>query len=159
MRALGDDEVKESSTSTWTPGSAATSIRSSRCSTEDAASRCRRWRAGTAARAAGATKSRSSCGLPLGENWEWKAIAKTANGGQPALGFYIRNRGSDDPFMPFALNVLTLRGEQISDVVAFVTRSIDADETDYERWPDRDLDPDQLFLKFERFGLPSQLDA
>ena len=95
---------------------------------------------------------------PLGENWEWRAIAKTANGGQPALGFYIRDRGTDGPFMPFALNVLTFRGDRISDVVAFVTRSIDEDQTDYERWPDRAPDPDQLFLAFERFGLPAQLD-
>ena len=96
---------------------------------------------------------------PLGDNWEWKAVAKTANGGQPALGFYIRDRGSDDVFEPFALNVLTLRGERISDVVAFVTRSIDADQTDYERWPDRAPDPEQLFTAFERFGLPPRLEA
>jgi RNA polymerase sigma-70 factor, ECF subfamily len=95
---------------------------------------------------------------PLGDNWEWRAIATTANGGQPALGFYIRDRGTDGPFMPFALNVLTFRGEQISDVVAFVSRAIDADQTDYERWPDNAPDPDQLFATFGRFGLPEQLD-
>jgi RNA polymerase sigma-70 factor (ECF subfamily) len=94
---------------------------------------------------------------PLGGNWEWRTITTTANG-QPAIGYYIRNRGEEGSFMPFALNVLTLRGEQISDVTAFVSRTIDEDQTDYERWPDREADPERLFATFESFGLPAQLD-
>jgi hypothetical protein len=61
--------------------------------------------------------------------------------------------------MPFALNVLTLRGEQVSDVVAFVSRSTEPTErAAYERWPDQPADPGRLFTAFGQFGLPERLD-
>jgi RNA polymerase sigma-70 factor (ECF subfamily) len=95
--------------------------------------------------------------FPLSGTWEWRTLTTNANG-QPAIAYYIRDAGSDGAFMPFALNVLTLRGEQISDVTAFVSRSVDEDQSNYERWPDRDVDPEQLFATFGAFGLPAQLD-
>jgi RNA polymerase sigma-70 factor (ECF subfamily) len=94
---------------------------------------------------------------PLSGKWEWRTVHASANG-QPAIGYYIRDQGTEDSFQPFALNVLTLRGEQISDVTAFVARAIDSEQTDYERWPDRELDPERLFSTFESFGLPGKLD-
>ena len=57
--------------------------------------------------------------------WRWKALITTANG-QPALGFYAWDEATD-VYLPFALNVLTFRGDKICDVVAFAVRAIDAD--------------------------------
>jgi RNA polymerase sigma-70 factor (ECF subfamily) len=94
--------------------------------------------------------------FPLSGTWQWRTVTTSANG-QPAIAFYIWEPESET-YQPFALNVLTLRGERISDVTAFVSRSIDADQTDYERWPDREVDPEQLFATFGAFGLPGRLD-
>jgi len=53
--------------------------------------------------------------------------------GQPALGFYAWD-AQEDAYLPFALNVLTLRGGQISDVTAFVAQATQLPERDvYER--------------------------
>ena len=55
--------------------------------------------------------------------------------------------------------MLTLRGEQISDVVAFVVRAIELPEREvYARWPDQPADVPRLTAFFERFGLPPRLD-
>ena len=51
------------------------------------------------------------------------ARARSANG-QPALAFYSWD-DDEGRYLPFALNVLTFRGEQISEVDAFITRSIE----------------------------------
>jgi RNA polymerase sigma-70 factor (ECF subfamily) len=96
-------------------------------------------------------------GWPLSGDWRWRAVTTRANG-QPALAFY-----SWDPeeqcYLPFALNVLTMRGEQISDVTAFVVRATELPERQvYSRWPDQPADPTRLTLVFERFGLPDRLD-
>jgi RNA polymerase sigma-70 factor, ECF subfamily len=93
---------------------------------------------------------------PLSDKWRWKTVLTSANG-QPAIGFYIWDAEAE-AFLPFALNVLTLRGGRIADVTAFVARSIDEDQTDYERWPDREADPDRLEGTFARFKLPERLD-
>ena len=61
--------------------------------------------------------------------------------------------------MPFALNVLTFRGELISDVTAFVARATEIpDGESYSRWPDESLDPERLYAAFESFGLPGRLE-
>ena len=55
--------------------------------------------------------------------------------------------------------MLTLRGSQISDVTAFVARSIEAaDPEAYERWPEQPADAPRMIATFERFGLPDRLD-
>ena len=95
-------------------------------------------------------------GYPLSGKWRWRTILTSANG-QPAIAFYIWDPDAE-AHLPFALNVLTLKGERISDVTAFVSRSVDDPDADYERWPDRDIDPDQLFATFGAFGLPDKLD-
>jgi RNA polymerase sigma-70 factor (ECF subfamily) len=90
-------------------------------------------------------------------DWRWRAVLTRANG-QPALAFY----SWDDParaYVPFALNVLTLRGSQVSDVTAFIVRSIEAPEPEaYQRFPEQPADERRLTDFFERFGLPAQLD-
>ena len=98
-----------------------------------------------------------AAGWPLSGAWDWKTIVTTANG-QPAIGFYAYNEEAQ-AYLPFALNVLTLRGSQVSDVCAFVARSTEETEREmYERWPDRQLDAARLKGTFERFGLPAQPD-
>jgi RNA polymerase sigma-70 factor, ECF subfamily len=97
-------------------------------------------------------------GWPLSGAWRWRPIQARANG-QPALAFYIWDE-SEQAYMPFALNVLTFRGEKISDVTAFVTRAteIPAGES-YARWPDESIDPARLYATFESFGLPERLEG
>jgi RNA polymerase sigma-70 factor (ECF subfamily) len=95
---------------------------------------------------------------PLSGQWRWRHILTRANG-QPALGFYSWDE-AEQSHLPFALNVLTLRGEKISDVTAFVTRSIELlDREVYARWPDQpDADRAVALVAFERFGLPARVD-
>jgi RNA polymerase sigma-70 factor (ECF subfamily) len=96
-------------------------------------------------------------GWPLSGNWRWQIVRATANG-QPALGFYTWDP-DEQSFLPFALNVFTLRGERISDVTAFVARSTQRAEREvYARWPEQPADPRRLFAAFEQFGLPARLD-
>ncbi len=95
-------------------------------------------------------------GWPLSGAWRWRTVAARANG-QPALGFYAWDAEAES-YLPFALNVLTLRGSQISDVTAFVARSTQRPEPEvYERWPEQPADSRGLTAFFERFGLPDKL--
>ena len=96
-------------------------------------------------------------GWPLSGLWRWRVVRAHANG-QPALGFYTWDEEAGY-YLPFALNVLTLRGEQISDVTAFVARVTDVPEREvYAHWPEQPADPDRLLATFGRFGLPEKLD-
>ena len=100
--------------------------------------------------------ARFLAGGPLSGAWRWRQVRARANG-QPALGFYTWDpeQGS---YLPFALNVLTLRGQQISDVTAFVARSTELPERHvYARWPQQPADPARLLATFERFDLPGRL--
>ena len=95
-------------------------------------------------------------GWPLSGAWRWRPIPARANG-QPALAFYAWDE-DEQAYLPFALNVLTFRGEEISDVTAFVARATDipAGES-YGRWVDEPIDPRRLYAAFESFGLPERL--
>jgi RNA polymerase sigma-70 factor (ECF subfamily) len=95
---------------------------------------------------------------PLNGEWRWRHILVQANG-QPALGFYSWDE-AEQSYLPFALNVLTLRGEQISDVTAFATRAVEVpDDGAYQRWPDQPTGAaDAVLVTFEQFGLPARLD-
>jgi RNA polymerase sigma-70 factor, ECF subfamily len=96
-------------------------------------------------------------GWPLSGDWRWRPIPTRANG-QPALAFYAWDE-DEQAYLPFALNVLTLRGDKISDVVAFVNRSTEPEEREaYHRWVDQPTDAGRLAGTFERFGLPPRLD-
>jgi RNA polymerase sigma-70 factor (ECF subfamily) len=94
--------------------------------------------------------------FPLSGTWTWKVVRTTANG-QPALGFYAW----DEPagaYLPFALNVLSFRGEKVKDVTAFVVRTTEVEREDqFHRWVDVVADPERLELAFGRFGLPDQV--
>jgi RNA polymerase sigma-70 factor, ECF subfamily len=93
---------------------------------------------------------------PMSGAWRWRAALTRANG-QPALGFYAWDEHAR-AYLPFALNVLTLRGSRVSDVAAFIARSIEAVEPEaYERFPEQPADPARVRGMFERFGLPERL--
>jgi RNA polymerase sigma-70 factor (ECF subfamily) len=92
---------------------------------------------------------------PLSGEWRWRHLPARASG-QPAVGVYSWDE-REQAFLPFALDVLTLDGDRIRDITAFITRSIQGDDRAYyARWPARPLDPERL-AAFERFGLPGRL--
>jgi RNA polymerase sigma-70 factor (ECF subfamily) len=96
-------------------------------------------------------------GWPLSGTWRWRVVQTRANG-QPALGYYSWD-DDEQTFLPFALNVLTLRGAQINDVTAFITRSTaDPDREVLARLPEQPADHRRLVAAFENFGLPERLD-
>jgi RNA polymerase sigma-70 factor, ECF subfamily len=90
--------------------------------------------------------------------WRWRTVLTRANA-QPALAFYAW----DDPagaYLPFALNVLSLRGGLVSDVTAFIVRSTDSKDPEaYVRFPEQPMDARRLTAAFGRFGLPERLGA
>jgi RNA polymerase sigma-70 factor (ECF subfamily) len=89
--------------------------------------------------------------------WRWRAVRVHANG-QPALAFYAWDE-REQGYLPFALSVLSFRGAQISNVTAFIVRSIDASDPEaYERFPEQPIDSRGLLAAFGRFGLPERLD-
>jgi RNA polymerase sigma-70 factor (ECF subfamily) len=95
-------------------------------------------------------------GWPLSGAWRWRPVAARANG-QPALAYYAWDE-DEQAYLPFALNVLTFRGDRISDVTAFVARATDIpDGESYGRWVDEPIDPARLYATFESFGLPGRL--
>jgi RNA polymerase sigma-70 factor (ECF subfamily) len=96
---------------------------------------------------------------PLSGEWKWAHLASHANG-QPAIASYTWDEGRG-AFLPFALDVLTLRDEKICAVTSFITRSMETeDEEALEgRWPEQEMDQRALVGVYERFGLPAELPA
>ena len=94
---------------------------------------------------------------PMSGDWRWRAMYVRANG-QPALGFYAWDEG-EQAYLPFALNILTLRGSEITNVTAFIARSTESTEAEaYERFPEQPYDARRLAGTFEVFDLPERLD-
>jgi RNA polymerase sigma-70 factor (ECF subfamily) len=94
---------------------------------------------------------------PMSGAWRWRTVLTRANG-QPALAFYSWDEDAS-AYLPFALNVLSFRDREISDVTAFIVRSTEAvDPEAYERFPEKPFDPRRLAGAFGRFGLPDRLD-
>jgi RNA polymerase sigma-70 factor (ECF subfamily) len=88
--------------------------------------------------------------------WRWRALPTRANA-QPALAFYAWDDQAA-AYLPFALNVLSLREGLVSDVTAFIVRSTGADDPQaYVRFPEQPMDTRRLTGTFERFGLPAHL--
>ncbi|WP_240157546.1 sigma-70 family RNA polymerase sigma factor [Pseudonocardia broussonetiae] len=56
--------------------------------------------------------------VPLGSCGQWRHRPVTANG-QPAVAAYLRADG-DGPFLPWSINVLTVRDGRIAEVVSFI---------------------------------------
>jgi RNA polymerase sigma-70 factor (ECF subfamily) len=101
--------------------------------------------------------ARWAIAAPLSGDWRWRTVQTTANG-QPALGFYAWN-ADDAYYRPFALNVLTLRGAQVSNVTAFIARSAaPRDREVFGQYPNEPVDTAKVGDVFERFGLPTRLD-
>jgi RNA polymerase sigma-70 factor (ECF subfamily) len=95
---------------------------------------------------------------PLSGDWRWKPLEVRANG-QPALAFYSWDP-DEEAYLPFALNVLTLRGRQISDVTAFIVRSIEKpDRESMARMPEQPTDESRLQAAFKNFDLPERIPA
>jgi RNA polymerase sigma-70 factor (ECF subfamily) len=93
---------------------------------------------------------------PLSGAFRWQH-RPTFVSGQPASGTYTWDDEAG-AYLPFSLDVLTLDGDKIKEVTAFVTRVVPAQEREYyENWPDRPLDVQRTTL-FTRFGLPERLD-
>src|SRR5947208_2994771 len=64
----------------------------------------------------------------------------------------------EQAYMPFALNVLSFRGEQISAVDAFIARSADERPPEnFERYPEEPADERKVESFFSRFELPDRL--
>ena len=62
-------------------------------------------------------------------------------------------------YMPFALNVISLRGPEIANVTAFIARSAEPREPEaFERYPEEPPDATKVDSFFGRFGLPARLD-
>jgi hypothetical protein len=96
-------------------------------------------------------------GWPLSGLWRWRPIRVQANG-QVALAFYSWDE-DDKAYRPFALNVLTLRGDRISDVTAFITRSTEDPAREVlARLPEQPPEPLRLAAAFQQFELPDRLD-
>jgi RNA polymerase sigma-70 factor, ECF subfamily len=97
-------------------------------------------------------------GWPLSGLWRWKHVIPVSANGQPAIACYAWDEAAG-AFLPFSLEVLTLRGEQISDVTAFVIRATPGPEREtYHRWVDQPAEERRLEGVFERFGFPERLD-
>jgi RNA polymerase sigma-70 factor (ECF subfamily) len=97
-------------------------------------------------------------GSPMSGQWRWKSVRVRSNG-QVALAFY---NWDDDAaaYVPFALNVLTFRGELISDVTAFIIRT-PPEEDDREvilNMPHQPASELSLEAAFANFGVPERLD-
>ena len=94
---------------------------------------------------------------PMSGAWRWRTVLTRANG-QPALAFYSWDE-KEQAYLPFALNIMSFWGREISDVTAFIVRSTTAtDPQAYERFPEQPVDSRRLAGTFERFGLPNRLN-
>jgi RNA polymerase sigma-70 factor, ECF subfamily len=94
---------------------------------------------------------------PLSGEWRWRHIFVRASG-QPTLAFYSWDE-AEQTYLPFALNVLTIRDGLISDVTAYIARSTESrDPETYRRWPEEPIIPEKFVDYFERFGLPDRVD-
>ena len=80
-----------------------------------------------------------------------RARARQRPGGERGLQL-----GRDEQtFRPFALDVLTLEGDRITEITSFISRStLSRDPEYYARFPDQPRDLDSASA-FERFGLPA----
>jgi RNA polymerase sigma-70 factor, ECF subfamily len=94
---------------------------------------------------------------PLSGQWRWHRIPTRANG-QPAVAAYTWD-DEENAYLPFALDVITLEGDRIKEVTAFITRTMDLpDHESFARLPDYELERSRTVGFFERFGLPSRVE-
>ncbi len=91
---------------------------------------------------------------PLSGEWRWRHRPTTANG-QLAVGTYSWVE-TEHCYLPFSLDVLTLEGDKIKAITAFVVRRADS-EDGYARWPECPPSPELVHSIFDRRGLPTRL--
>jgi RNA polymerase sigma-70 factor (ECF subfamily) len=94
---------------------------------------------------------------PLSGRFRWCHLLASANG-QPAVAAYTWH---EDPgcFLPFALDVLSIRDGRIEEITSFIGRSVQpGPDGSFERYPDHPIEPPQVAI-FERFGLPARIEA
>jgi RNA polymerase sigma-70 factor, ECF subfamily len=93
---------------------------------------------------------------PLSGEWRWRQLPAHVSG-QAAVGSYAWDAGAG-AYLPFSLDVLTLRGDRIAEITSFITRALaDRDDPEYyARFPEQAPDPAKT-AAFERFGLPARL--
>ena len=95
---------------------------------------------------------------PLSGLYKWRHLPAHANG-QPAVAAYTWHE-HEQAYLPFALDVLTLRGERIEQVTAFIARSPDEHDREvFARWPDAPPDPGRVAMIFGRLGLPERVSG
>ena len=117
LRSLGDDRLRElvdSYVDAWERGDVEAVVG---MLTEDATFAMPPLRPGSAVRE---EIGIFLAGWPMSGLWRWRALQVRANG-QVALAFYSWDPDAE-AYLPFALNVLSFRGEQVSDVTAFIAR-------------------------------------
>jgi RNA polymerase sigma-70 factor, ECF subfamily len=96
-------------------------------------------------------------GWPMSGQWRWRTVRASASG-QETIAFYTWDP-NEESYIPFALNVLTLRGAQIDDVTAFIVRPAQyPDRAVQARLPEQPYDAAAVAAAFEPFGLPDRLD-
>jgi len=126
-----------------------------RCSPRRPRGRCRRCRAGSAAATASPGSSPAVRCRARGDGGICRRGSTARRRSRSTVAVYSWDSG-EGAFLPFALDVLTLEGERIKEVTAFITRSTESGERSfYERWPEQPLDPARVV--FGRFGLPDRL--
>jgi len=87
---------------------------------------------------------------PLSGEWRWRHLPASVNG-QPTVATYSWDEACGT-HLPFALDVLTLEGDRIRQITAFITRTTELD--DFSRWPEAPLGDR---LSFGAFGLPAEV--
>jgi RNA polymerase sigma-70 factor (ECF subfamily) len=92
---------------------------------------------------------------PLSGDWRWRHAPGRANG-QLAVGTYTWVE-AERTHLPFSLDVLSLEGDRIKEVTAFVVRVADTPDG-YSRWPEYATSPQRVQSIFECFGLPGRID-
>jgi RNA polymerase sigma-70 factor, ECF subfamily len=93
---------------------------------------------------------------PLSGQYRWRRVPAVANG-QPAVAAYSWDDDTGG-YLPFALDVLTLRGDRISDITSFITRTAPPEEEQHlARWPHQPAER-RLLSVFERLRLPERID-
>ena len=155
LRSLGDDQVREiveSYVEAWERGDVGAVVS---MLAEDAAFTMPPMRTWFRGRNAIEIWLKSQ---PLSGLWRWRTVRARASG-QEAIAYYTWDP-NEEAFGRFALNVLTFRGTQISEVTAFLTRTTeDPDREVLARLPEQPDDPMRADAAFERFGLPDELPA
>ena len=92
---------------------------------------------------------------PLSGAWRWSRLPVQCNG-QPGVAAYTW-RDDEGCFRPFALDVLTLRGDRIAQITSFIARSDAEVEEGHADYPNHPVDWSKVESVFARFGLPDRL--